>query len=105
MVPVFRLDELMDRIDFSNRWIYKGSMPAPDCLQYIYWNIIHKVYPIGNHDIQTLRDALTKVGIDYTDGIGNSREIQRKLNKEVYFIQSSAFSLLVSSATLIAVLL
>ena len=41
------LDGLMEIVDWNNRWIYKGSMTTPPCEQFVYWNIIKKVYPIS----------------------------------------------------------
>ena len=32
--------DLMREIDWSRRWIYKGSMTFPPCSQYVYWNVI-----------------------------------------------------------------
>ena len=37
---------LMVLIDWSHRWIYKGSLTFPPCHQFVYWNIIYTVYPI-----------------------------------------------------------
>jgi len=44
----------MDTIDFDNRWIYKGSRTMPPCGRYVFWNILHKVYPIR-------RDVMNKI--------------------------------------------
>ena len=46
LVDQIKLGELMSNIDFKNRWIYKGSMTVPPCLQYVYWNVIQQIYPI-----------------------------------------------------------
>jgi carbonic anhydrase len=45
-VPRVSLGELMKLVDWENRWIYKGSHTIPPCEQYVYWNVIQKVYPI-----------------------------------------------------------
>jgi len=36
----YPLNELMDRMDMDNRWVYKGSLTMPDCHRYVYWNVI-----------------------------------------------------------------
>jgi len=89
-IESFPLDQLMARMDMSNRWIYKGSMTTPDCHRYVYWNIIQQVYPIREDQIQLLKKKLEIVGINFNDGLGNSRSIQTKFNKEVYFVKSGA---------------
>lgn len=37
---------MMDHLDWSQRWIYKGSKTIPPCNKYVYWNVIDAIYPI-----------------------------------------------------------
>jgi carbonic anhydrase len=37
---------LMNSINMSNRWVYKGSLTRPPCERFVYWNVIDRVYPI-----------------------------------------------------------
>mmetsp|Transcript_25666 Transcript_25666/g.39479 ORF Transcript_25666/g.39479 Transcript_25666/m.39479 type:complete len:155 (+) Transcript_25666:1223-1687(+) len=46
LVSRLSLGTIMGIVDFSNRWVYKGSMTAPPCHQYVIWHVVQKVYPI-----------------------------------------------------------
>merc|ERR1711935_911337 len=39
------LAALMEALDWGNRYAYKGSLTTPPCDQYVYWNVIRRVYP------------------------------------------------------------
>jgi len=38
--------ELIDALDFNNRYVYNGTTTTPPCNSIIYWNVLNKVYPI-----------------------------------------------------------
>ena len=38
--------DLMSMVDFSNRWVYKGSVTTPPCAKKVYWNVLQTIYPI-----------------------------------------------------------
>jgi len=38
--------DLMEMLDTSNRWAYKGSLTTPPCSKTVFFNILNKVYPI-----------------------------------------------------------
>ena len=37
---------MMDNLDWSHRWIYRGSKTIPLCEKYVYWNVIDTIYPL-----------------------------------------------------------
>jgi len=37
---------MMDHLDWSHRWIYRGSRTIPPCEKYVYWNVIDTIYPL-----------------------------------------------------------
>ena len=39
--------DLMEMVDYNNRWIYKGSVTSPPCATYVYWNVLTTVYPVS----------------------------------------------------------
>lgn len=45
----------MEEIDWGNRYAYKGSLTTPPCNQFIYWNVIRKVYPISAENVEYFR--------------------------------------------------
>ena len=45
VIDKVQFGELMQQIDMSNRWIYKGSRTKPPCDKYVYWNVIDKFTP------------------------------------------------------------
>ena len=38
--------ELVDSLDFNNRYTYVGTATTPPCNIIVYWNVLNKVYPI-----------------------------------------------------------
>ena len=47
LVTEVHIGSLLMSLDFSKRWVYKGSMTTPPCEQYVYWNILQTVYPVS----------------------------------------------------------
>ena len=39
--------EMVNMIDFGNRWVYRGSLTIPPCNRYVYWNVVQKVFPVS----------------------------------------------------------
>ena len=79
--------KLMEKIDLSNRWVYKGTMTTPPCERFAYWNVIDDVYPIDQETIDLIKAKLIKTGVVNTSGKqGNVREIQRGINLDVAYI-------------------
>lgn len=39
--------DLMNMVNFEDRWIYKGSLTTPPCTTYVYWNLLRTIYPIS----------------------------------------------------------
>jgi len=37
---------LMDAFNLRKRWVYLGNSSIPPCKYFVYWNILHTVYPI-----------------------------------------------------------
>lgn len=56
------LGELMSVINTNDRWVYKGSLTTPGCLEGLYWNFVKTVYPIKPHHMAAYRSAMYKHG-------------------------------------------
>jgi len=65
-VPRVSIERLMDTVDWSHRWVYKGSRTVPPCDQYVYWNVIQKIYPIKADQVANFKAKLAKIGVDVT---------------------------------------
>ena len=104
-VEKIRFGKLMEVIDWSHRWSYKGSATIPPCDQYIYWNVLQKVYPIKKSHVLNFKKKLEEVNVQIDGLNGNWRETQTGFNKDVIFIgKSSATKILASMATFAATL-
>ena len=79
----------MNMLQWENRWIYKGSYTVPPCEQYVYWNVISKVYPISQLHLDLFRQKLDGI-YDGLGTSGNTRVIQRGFNKDVAFVTAGA---------------
>lgn len=93
VVDTVRFGQMMDTVDFDNRWMYKGSRTVPPCNQFILWNVIKKVYPIKQADIDQFMLKMEKVGASQ----GNYRVVQTKFNPDVAFVSSGAIKMVVSA--------
>jgi len=47
---------LMEALDWGNRYVYKGSLTTPPCDQYVYWNVIRRVYPVSAEVVRYFRE-------------------------------------------------
>ena len=45
-VETIHFGYMMDHLDWSHRWAYKGSRTIPPCEKYVYWNVIDVIYPL-----------------------------------------------------------
>tara|TARA_B110000285_G_scaffold4558_1_gene4827 strand:+ start:545 stop:943 length:399 start_codon:yes stop_codon:yes gene_type:complete len=47
---------LMELVDFDNRWAYKGSGTTPPCTSFVYWNVLSTVYPIKAEHVELFKN-------------------------------------------------
>lgn len=52
------LGELMAVINMRDRWVYKGSLTTPTCLENLYWNFVKTVYPIKPYHLAYYKSAM-----------------------------------------------
>jgi len=38
---------LMNMVDLSNRWVYKGGLTTPPCTRVVFFQVVHRVLPIS----------------------------------------------------------
>ena len=99
VVNKVRFAQIMNDIDWNNRWVYKGSQTLPPCSKFVYWNVIETIYPVREEVLQKfkkkLKDMGVSVGEDGEKEYGNYRNINKKMNKEVYFITSGAIKVVI----------
>ena len=97
---------LMEVIDWSHRWAYKGSSTIPPCNQYIYWNVLQKIYPIKKKHVMDFKKKLEDVNVGIEGLDGNWRAVNTELNKDVVFIgKTVATKIFASVATTFAITL
>lgn len=76
----------MEALDWGNRYVYKGSMTTPPCEQFVYWNVVRRVYPIKQEHVNWFRAQRSARGA----GEENWREVQTGFNADVLYVQSGA---------------
>ena len=76
----------MDHLDWSHRWVYKGSKTIPPCEKFVYWNVIDTVYPLEATSLKLFEEKLKEGGIIAGNGAGNYREIQKGFNPDVVYV-------------------
>jgi len=47
--------KLMMMVDYTNRWVYKGSVTTPPCAKYVFWNVLSTVYPISQKHLDLFK--------------------------------------------------
>lgn len=85
--------KLMAMVAMNERWIYKGSMTYPPCNQFVYWNIINRVFPVSQEIVDLVGAKLAKTGINTEGTGGNYRVTSHGFNNEVYYVYSGAMKL------------
>ena len=66
--------DLMEMLDTSNRWAYKGSLTTPPCSKTVFFNILNKVYPIKQEHLDLYKQQLEQA--PDVKAKGNYRVIQ-----------------------------
>jgi carbonic anhydrase len=84
--------DLVNMVDFDNRWVYQGSVTTPPCAQKVFWNQITTVYPIKQRHLDQFKAQLArKVGVYAPYNLayyGNFRELQREDFHNVHFVSN-----------------
>mmetsp|Transcript_18408 Transcript_18408/g.31487 ORF Transcript_18408/g.31487 Transcript_18408/m.31487 type:complete len:98 (-) Transcript_18408:20-313(-) len=75
----------MDVVDFTKRWVYKGSFTQPPCDQQIIWNVIEQVYPITQKDFFLIQQKFQLREADM-GGRFNNRALNPIVNHNILFI-------------------
>jgi len=73
-VDIIGYGKLLDMVQMEYRWVYKGSETFPPCEQFVYWNVIKKVYPIRIAEFARFRNLMDARKEDL-GGAGNNRAI------------------------------
>lgn len=47
--------DLINVVDFHNRWIYQGSVTTPPCAQKVFWNSLSTIYPISQRTLDNFK--------------------------------------------------
>ena len=47
--------DLVNLVDFHNRWVYQGSVTTPPCAQKVFWNQISTVYPVKQRHVDAFK--------------------------------------------------
>ena len=89
MADLVTYGNLMELVDFNNRWAYKGSLTTPPCTSFVYWNVLSTVYPIKAEHLEQFKTLLAKGEDGELADLGNWRETQDVDNHNVIYISSA----------------
>ena len=89
-VDLVTYGSLMQMVDMSNRYIYKGSVTTPPCATFVYWNVLSTVYPISAKHVALFKKQLNRGEEGKLDEYGNFRAIQKEDEHNVIYLQSKA---------------
>lgn len=78
------IGDVLNSLNYEDRWTYKGSISEPPCDHYVYWNVLRTIYPIELDRFAFYQDLMYSKKY-YLGGKGKNN---RKINKiENHFIQ------------------
>jgi len=46
---------LLNLMDWNNRWVYRGSVTTPPCERTVYWNVLATVYPVKQKHLDNFK--------------------------------------------------
>ena len=75
--------DLMEMVDLSNRWVYKGTNTMPPCEKYVYWNVLSTVYPIKQKYVDQFKSQQSRGEGGDLIAFGNNRKTNPVDNHEV----------------------
>jgi len=75
IAPSLLFGDVMNSLEYEDRWTYKGSISEPPCEKYVYWNIIRTIYPIEIDRFALFSDFMYSKK-KYTGSYKNNRKIQ-----------------------------
>jgi len=52
--------DLVNLVDFHNRWVYQGSVTTPPCAQKVFWNELSTIYPISQTTLDNFKKQLDR---------------------------------------------
>ena len=52
--------DLMNLVDFNNRWTYRGSVTSPPCARFVHWNVLSNVYPISEKHLKLFKKQMCR---------------------------------------------
>ena len=73
-VPFIAFGDVMEAVDYLDRWTYKGSLSEPPCEQYVYWNVVRTTYPIELERFDYFKQYIESKK-EYLGGYKNNRKI------------------------------
>lgn len=88
VVDQLRYGDLMQIVDFSNRWAYKGSLTTPPCTRTVYFNVASTIYPISQKHMDQFKMQLNRGEDGKLDERGNYRVIQEVDYHDVVYIEN-----------------
>jgi len=84
--------DLVNMVDFHNRWVYQGSVTTPPCAQKVFWNQISTIYPVKQRHVDAFKRQLAREVGPYAPSnlgeIGNFREIQKEDLHNVHYVSN-----------------
>lgn len=98
VVDLVAYGDLMNLVNFNNRWIYKGSVTTPPCATNVYWNVLSTVYPVK----QKYVDEFVNYQLAKVTGLktaGNWREVQKIDGQDVRYVKNGGNTFFINSNT------
>jgi len=83
------LQRLLSYVDFSKRWIYRGSFTSPPCLEGVLWQVVDDVQYMNERTLQLFKNSrFNHPRSDHRCDhcAGNNRRIMPQNGRTVYYV-------------------
>lgn len=74
---------LVNMVNFHERWVYSGSVTTPPCAQKVFWNELSTIYPLKQRHLDQFKVQLDRPYTDKKTGKANSSVYKEKALSEV----------------------
>jgi len=87
--PAIDLQGLLNRVNFQNRWVYKGSFTSPPCSEGVLWQVIDDVQYMKPGTLDLIKQS--RFSHDRSDlrcemCNGNNRKMNPVHDRTIYYL-------------------
>lgn len=95
--------DLMEAMNWNERWMYKGSVTTPPCTQSVYWNVFKRVLPIKQKHLDLFKNTQLARGANDLKTTGNWRTVQTVDDHNVVVVSATTAATKVAGSSMVKI--